>query len=428
MKLMVINKFYEILTKRPQRFFKKDFYLRLFRIIRSSLVVGNQPAANRPRIYFDLSVFSIFDNRTGVQRVIRSVYSELKLLVGSEYELVPVAATAFTKGFQVLKEENTTKSTNFKLTGVNIVAREGDVFFSLEQAFLEHLAHISEFETMKQCGCKVILTVYDLLPIQLPECFPPEVEGIFKLWLKETSKVAEYICDSKTVKIDLDNYLAQNNLNKPNSSWFYPGCDFIKSISTRGLTSEQKSFLADSCKFKFNFLMVGTVEPRKGHRLVYSLFESLWQNGHENISLTFVGKEGWMVDDLTSSFLRSKFYKKNFFWFNKASDEFLNNCYNSADAVIIASLNEGFGLPILEAAYHERRIIANDIPIFREVAPENCFFINLKKPEVALRQLQLWLEKPSEKCYLSSPPSWHSATKLILNRIKGEQVIKTVLY
>ena len=403
---MAIKKFFNILIKRPKRLLKKDFYFRLLHCIKSATSFRRLPPSSKPRLYFDVTVFSLHDNKTGVQRVIRSIFRELKLLLHERYEIIPVSCTALTRGFQALDETTRGK---FKLTGYKISPHEGDVFLSLEQAFIEHLAQEEVFKKMKRNGCRVILTVYDLLPLQLPDCFPTEVEAIFNRWLLSASNFAEFLCDSKTVEIDLKNYLLSNNHKLIKSSWFYPGSNFVKNVSSKGISERQSLFLDGLNKFKFNFLMVGTIEPRKGHRTILDLFTHLWKDEKENVSLTFIGKEGWMVRELTRSFKDSEFFDKNFFWFNDASDYFLDQCYKQTDAVIIASLNEGYGLPIIEASQRNCRIIANDIPIFREVAPEECYFLKLADSVIAFEQLRNWIKKPSDPCLCITPRTWREA-------------------
>jgi glycosyltransferase involved in cell wall biosynthesis len=48
--------------------------------------------------------------------------------------------------------------------------------------------------------------------------------------------------------------------------------------------------------------------------------------------------------------------------------------YSHAIALIHPSMNEGFGLPLLEAAYFGCPAIVSDIPVFREVRPDATFF------------------------------------------------------
>lgn len=417
MKNVALKKVFDVLTRRPSRLLKKDFYLRLKRIVESALIFRALQSSIRPRLYYDVTTLSLFDNQTGVQRVVRSVFQELKPLLGQRYEIIPVSCTAVTFGFQALEEVHCNNKLKFKLTNFNISPEEGDVFLSLDQAFIEHLAQKEAFLAMKEKGCRVILAVYDLLPLQLPHCFPKEVENIFEQWLLTTSCFAEFLCDSKTVQEELLNYLSLKNKFAINSYWFYPGSDFVKKVSSEGISPEQIKYLENLKNFSFNFLMVGTIEPRKGHRIILDLFSELWADKRKDISLTFVGKEGWMVKELIASFKNIELLNENFFWFNNASDAFLDKCYKKTDAVIVASLNEGFGLPVIEATQRGCRVIANDIPIFREVAPKNCFFINLTSPELAKKQLQDWLGNPPPACSNMKSHSWKESTVQIIEKL-----------
>lgn len=164
--------------------------------------------------------------------------------------------------------------------------------------------------------------------------------------------------------------------------------------------------------------MFGTIEPRKGHKQILRLFNKLWDEDRQNISLTFVGKKGWLTEDLCQKILTDPRFNENLFWFQQASDEFIDKCYKAADAVIVASLNEGYGLPILEASKNKCRIIANNIPVFREVAPKECYFIELTNPSIAYQQLRDWLISPSQKCGSVSPQTWHQTALQILTRTK----------
>lgn len=406
MKPIVIKKIFDVLTKRPRRLLSKEFYLRVIRAIQSSIAFQKLPPSDRPRLYFDVTVLSVVDNKTGVQRVIRSVFQEIKPLIKDRYEIIPVSCTAVNRGFLVLHEIDSWEKREFKPTKYKISPKDGDVFLSLEQAFVEHLAQEETFRDMKERGCRIILTVYDLLPLELPHCFPHEVKDIFEKWLLSASNFAEFLSDSKTVQADLIYYLATKNIKANDSYWFYPGSDFVQKISTSGQTPEQSLYLRNLKNFKYNFLMVGTIEPRKGHKIILDLFSQLWEVAEDNISLTFIGKEGWMVGELIKSISNSKYFNKTLFWFSDASDSFLDLCYKETDAVIVASLNEGFGLPIIEAAQRNCRIIANDIPVFREVSPEGCFFLNLTNPIVALKQLKDWLKEPPKACLCPKTKSW----------------------
>src|SRR5258708_3331441 len=64
---------------------------------------------------------------------------------------------------------------------------------------------------------------------------------------------------------------------------------------------------------------------------------------------------------------------------------------SSATALVSASLNEGFGLPLIEAMAGGTPIVVSDIPIFREIGGEAAVFFDPQSPESfvsAIRELQ----------------------------------------
>ena len=65
---------------------------------------------------------------------------------------------------------------------------------------------------------------------------------------------------------------------------------------------------------------------------------------------------------------------KRLFWLEGISDEYLEKVYATCVCLIAASEDEGFGLPLIEAARHRIPILARDIPVFREVAGDHASY------------------------------------------------------
>jgi hypothetical protein len=80
------------------------------------------------------------------------------------------------------------------------------------------------------------------------------------------------------------------------------------------------------------------------------------------------------------------------FWLQEVSDEFLDQLYTQATALLAASEAEGFGLPLIEAAKHGLPIIARDIPIFREVARDFAYYFQSHNSQGLAVALANWLE------------------------------------
>jgi len=136
--------------------------------------------------------------------------------------------------------------------------------------------------------------------------------------------------------------------------------------------------------------MVGTVEPRKGHRQTLAAFERLWSEGVE-ASLVICGKQGWMMDDFAEKVTAHEQTGRLLFWYPHVSDQHLQRLYQSCTALLMASEGEGFGLPIIEAARHGLPVIARDLKVFREVAGSHAaYFWGLTAEELSASLLH-WL-------------------------------------
>jgi glycosyltransferase involved in cell wall biosynthesis len=88
------------------------------------------------------------------------------------------------------------------------------------------------------------------------------------------------------------------------------------------------------------------------------------------------------------------------------SDQEYARILSTATALVSASLNEGFGLPLIEAMTGGTPVVVSDIPIFREIGGDAAVFFDPASPEsfaAAVRQL----ETPSE---------WKRRSKLALTR------------
>ena len=168
------------------------------------------------------------------------------------------------------------------------------------------------------------------------------------------------------------------------------------------------------------YLTVGTIEPRKGYDYVFEAFEDLWKNGFGGV-LVIVGKIGWNVDTLIKKFNNSVYLNKKLFIFNNLNDDELNFLYSSADAVICASLREGFGLPLVEAMYHNIPVLASDISVFREVGADySVYFTPDEKGLIkAINEFEYKNNiKPNMKNIKNNCYNWDCSVDMLADRIK----------
>jgi glycosyltransferase involved in cell wall biosynthesis len=231
----------------------------------------------------------------------------------------------------------------------------------------------------------------------MPEYFPPGTEISLSNWLKVITKLDGAICVSQSTANELEQWMTEENIGNSHFEidWVHNGADIVSSIPTKGIPDRGYDVI-DACKSHPTFIMVGTLEPRKGHKQVVEAFSELWNSGVD-ANLLIVGKKGWMVDQLASEICQHEKFNTRLYWVQGASDEYLEELYDSSDCLIAASYGEGFGLPIIEAAQHGLAIFARDIPVFVEVAGTGAFYFSGDSPKELSKNIIEWLKLYSNK-------------------------------
>ena len=362
------------------------------------IAVAASIAANRHRpspkqIFVDISAVASVDIKTGIQRVVRSVLRILLTQPPAGYRIEPVYhkgdhyvyARAFTAQLFEL--------TPLALEDAPIDAGPGDIFLGLDLFIHGTYQNQALFEKMRDHGVRVYFVVYDILPMLRPDVFPPHTELHFGRWLETVITVSEGVaCISQSVAKELASWVEQHPPSRQTPlkiGHFHLGADIDASVPSFGLPPEAEHVL-EQVKSRPTILMVGTIEPRKGHAQALAAFELLWKQGVE-VNLVIVGKDGWMVDKVVARLRKHSQAGKHLFWQEGASDEMLMKLYDNASALLAASEGEGFGLPLIEAAQHGLPIIARGLPVFREVAQDNAFYFDGMSAGALATAVREWL-------------------------------------
>ncbi len=329
------------------------------------------------QIFFvDISELVQGDSQTGIQRVVRSIVSSLLAngVVGFRVEFIyAVKGKPYRYARRYLQRLLGTSGTTTVEDCIDPQA--GDVFLGLDFQDTIVPSQANFLQEIRARGVKVYFVVYDLLPIQLSSYFATTAIENHTAWLNTITQADGAICISQSVSIELAEWLQSNLpiLRKPfDIGWFHLGANVEASQPSRGLAADAADTLR-SLVTRPTFLLVGTIEPRKGQAQVFYAFRKLWASGLD-VNLVMVGKQGWLVEDLVAELNVSPELGRRLFWLNAISDEFLAKVYAASTCLIAASEGEGFGLPLVEAAQHKLPIIARDIPVFREVAGTHAFY------------------------------------------------------
>ncbi len=380
-----------------------------------------------PNLYIDISVIAMFDLKTGIQRVVRSILISFFQMPTNSFKIVPVYLTDQGGYWHYRTAHNFMKSLvpdMVSLRDTVIEPSASEIFIGLDfyAGAITETTKIGLFDLWKKRGVSINFVVYDILPIQFPDFFPAIAYDAHRNWLNAVGRISDNIlCISKTVANDVKDYLIKSEIEDkslPNIDFFHLGADIENSIPSKGLPEEVESLLTQFASHQ-SFLMLGTLEPRKGHMQTLLAFEELWKNNID-VNLIIVGKEGWSVEELTKKIRKHPDLNKKLFWIEGASDEYLEKIYAASTCLIAASEGEGFGLPLIEAAQHKLPIIARDIPVFKEVAKEYAFYFdNDNDPIIIEDTVKQWLSlnKFDEHPKSNKMPwlTWKESTKQLLN-------------
>jgi glycosyltransferase involved in cell wall biosynthesis len=354
----------------------------------------NFPSQPRLRqLLVDVSNLVRHDAGTGIQRVVKNLLRELLAEPTSGFRVEPVYAKAG-QGYYYASQftERFLDFSAATLSDDPIDFVNGDIFFGLDLEPSLQISNHDFYQAMRRQGVVVKFMVYDLLPINMPETFIPGAAEYFSQWLNVITQTDGAVCISKTMSDELAKWVQQNSEARQRPfliTWSHLGVDIDQSLPTKSfLQNEQLSL--DNLKSKATFLMVGTLEPKKGHAQVIHAFEKLWQDGAD-LKLIIIGKKGWLVDVLEDRLRKHKELGRRLFWLEGESYESLKKIYATSTCLIAASYGEGFGLPLIEAAKHKLPIICRDIPVFREVASEHAFYFDASDAIGLSASIKQWL-------------------------------------
>jgi glycosyltransferase involved in cell wall biosynthesis/ADP-heptose:LPS heptosyltransferase len=361
-----------------------------------SIALNHRVNAPARQLLLDISELVQHDARSGIQRVVRAVLGEFLQNPPEGFVVEPVYATTDRRGYRYAR------SFRSRFLGIPsswsedapVEAWPGDIFFGLDLHLVGVVAQRAQLEAWHRRGVKVQFLVHDLLPVMKPAFFDEGTPSAFQKWLETISSFDGVVCVSRTTADEMGEWLQTFGPHRQRPfalNWVHNGADIERSTPSTGLPPNAKDVLGHIAALP-SFLMVGTLEPRKGHTQALAAAERLWDEGFK-VVLVIVGKQGWKVEGLAEKLRSHPQLGKGLHWLEGVSDEYLDELYKASSCLLMPSEGEGFGLPLIEAARRQRPILARELPVFREVAGDAAYFFpDSKSPEVLAGAMRQWLQ------------------------------------
>jgi len=222
---------------------------------------------------------------------------------------------------------------------------------------------------------RTLQTIHDLIPIRHPEWFN-DGEQTVKQVLATLSPDSWVTTVSQATKDDFCNY-ADSNPDRVVPDRVDPDrvvpirlaaspTLFHRNVEKdRQHAARERFGIGD----KPYLLSLATLEPRKNIAHLIRAFGQLIDSNElpTDLQLVLVGTKGWKFDEMLAEASRSPALKSRLVFTGFVPDEELAPIYTGATAFVYPSLDEGFGLPPLEAMQCGLPVITSNIPSISEV-------------------------------------------------------------
>lgn len=237
---------------------------------------------------------------------------------------------------------------------------------------------------------KTLLTVHDLSFIRVPEAASPALKAYLENVVPRSTKQADHIlADSQATKDDLIEFyqIADDKITV-----LLSGVDqrFHRVTNKQDLERVNDKYELTDKRYIFS---VGTVQPRKNYsRVIQSLYR-LRQQGVD-VHYAIAGGKGWLEDEMYQT-IKDSNLQNYVHLLGFVDDEDLPALYSSAECLVITSLYEGFGLPILEAMACGTPVITSNLSSLPEVAGDAAILVDPLNLEAISDNLHDLLTNPS---------------------------------
>ena len=225
------------------------------------------------------------------------------------------------------------------------------------------------------CPVPQVVTIHDLAYLYFPEDFTKKDLWQLKNWTKfSVSRARQIIAVSKTTKKDIvKNY----GIDETKINVIYNGYEKM---------SNKLKIPFDFAQGKEKFILfVGTIQPRKNLEVLVDAFSKFSQT-NKDFRLVIVGKKGWLYESIFKKVKMTKLEKKIIFT-DYVTDSELIKYYKNAFCLVLPSLYEGFGIPVLEAMSYDCPTIVSMTSSLLEVGGDASLYFDPKNSDDLLEKL-----------------------------------------
>lgn len=242
-------------------------------------------------------------------------------------------------------------------------------------------------------GARVrFLTVYDAIPLRMPELFEPGFAALYRRQLATLGPEDRVITISECTRSDLCELLDL----APERVYVMP----LAASSHLRPVEDAERIAAVRARYRVPegryLLSVSTLEPRKNLAHLVRCFTRIAASpACEGVQLVLAGERGWLDAELARALEASGPARRRIVFTGYVADADLPALYSGAEAFVYPSLYEGFGLPALEAMQCGVPVITSDTSALPEVVGDAGILVDPGDAEALGTSIEAVLDDPA---------------------------------
>ncbi|MDA3816594.1 MAG: glycosyltransferase family 1 protein [Prolixibacteraceae bacterium] len=240
----------------------------------------------------------------------------------------------------------------------------------------------------------VVDVIHDINFIHRPEDFPFLPRKYYRHYFpKFAAKAKRIVTVSEYSKDDISVNL---NIEPEKIDVAHNGCSNVFLPASKDVQEEIRKKFTDGNPF---FIYVGSRNPRKNIKGMLDAFDTFKENDKQNFKFVFVGDPMWGKSYLNDTIRKMK-HKDDLVFTGRLSTDALQMVLGSAEALVLASFSEGFGIPIIEAMHCDVPVICSETASLPEVAGDAALFVNPTSTDSIVKAFNTIANKPETKARL----------------------------
>lgn len=349
------------------------------------------------RLILDVSELLDLPNLTGIGRVALELARELASLAKITGDAVVLAGFngTFFQEYTLADMEEMAPAYGLSTAGVPVRFAPGDQFLVVYMKLGQLDEIFAAIHRARRAGAAVTFMVHDIFAItDSSKCEDDFVQAVFIWWSQILRFADRLVSVSRKVARDMACFVSQTSM-----AGLVPTRSLPVSHFTLGCDVLQRSRKADvGLPFPVDgrtLVAAGTFWRHKGLPDLITAMETLWAEGCE-ASLILIGDHR-DTSKTRAYVLKHPLFGRKLFLPGYVSDAELAETMSRCSALVCASDDEGFGLPLVEAACLGCPIIARDIEIFRETSAGDAFYFENGDAGKFAEGLRKWLALTREQ-------------------------------